>query len=271
MNPSVNPMSFFPAFCGEPCGSRSVQAEQTRVGSVSQQQSTELTITTDEGDTVTLNLASAMETNAGIYRSGSYEDGRAAYSQTAFFESSSSQSMAIEINGDLSEEELEDIREAVKTIGGMIDDFLSGDLQEMAKDGQLLKELDTISSLDAAFSYERQALYAEQDKVEISDVAPERNRRAHHHRRGRGRLQGLMNRIDRLTDNMAEQVKGFRGRRHHLAKSVRDLFGSYRRGEMAHAPKDQLGQGVIQTMQSSFVQKIQTLTESSNFNLAYTA
>lgn len=262
-------MSFSPVACGEPCCCRSFQAEQIKAGSVSQKQSTALTLTTDEGDTVTLNLASAVETNAGLYHSGSYDDGRAVYSQTAFFKSSSSQSMAIEINGDLNEEELKDIREAVKTIGGMIDDFLFGDLQEMARDGQLLKELDTISSLDAAFSYERQALYAEQEKVEISNSAPERNRPAH--RRGHGRLERLMHRIDQLTDNMAEQVRGFRGRRHYLARSLRDLFGSYRRGEMAHAPSDQLGQDVIQTMQSSFVKKIQTLTESASFNLTYTA
>ena len=34
---------------------------------------------------------------------------------------------------------------------------------------------------------------------------------------------------------------------------------------------DRLGQDVIQTMQSSFEQKIQTVTESASFNLTYTA
>ncbi len=141
MNPIANQSSFAPFSFGAFAGGRSFQAEQTRAGSLSQTQNTELTITTDEGDIVTLSLASAMEANAGIYRNSSFEEGRSASSQTAFFEFSSSRSMEIEINGELNEEELEDIREAVKAIGGMIDDFLSGDLQEMAEDEVILDDV----------------------------------------------------------------------------------------------------------------------------------
>lgn len=269
MNPIANQELFSPFSYGAFVGGRSFQGEQASVGSLSLEHSTDLTITTDEGDTVTLSLASAMETNAGIYRSTSYQDGWAASSQTAFFEFSSSRNMGIEVNGDLNEDELEDIREAMKAIGAMIDDFLSGDLQEMAKDGELLKNLGTISSLEAAFSYERQVLYGEQEKVQLSSAAPEKG--DHSHRRGHGRLQRLLNRIDRLTDDMADQIKGFRGHRKRLARSVEDLFGRYRNGEVVSAPRDELGRAVIQTMQSAFVQKIQTLSESTSFNFTYTA
>ena len=263
MNPIANQQPFAPFSRGAFAGGRSVQVEQTLVGSVSTEQSTDLTITTDEGDTVTISLASAMETNAGIYRSRSYEDGRAASSQTAFFEFSGSRNMAVEVDGNLNEAELEDIREAVSAIGSMIDDFVSGDLKEMAKDGELLKELDTISSLEAAFSYERQVLYGEQEDVEISTSEPGKGRH--------GRLKRLIDRIDRMTDDMAEQVKGFRGRRKQLAMAVEDLFGRYRSGEADSAPAEELGRDVIRTMQSAFVQKIQTLNESASFNLTYAA
>ena len=269
MNPIANQESFSPFSHGAVAGGRSYQAEQTNAGSMSLEHSTDLTITTDEGDRVTLSLASSTQTHAGIYRSDSYEGGWAASSQRAFFEFSSSQNMAIEVNGDLNEEELEDIREAMNAIGAMIDDFLSGDLQEMARDGQLLKELDSISSLEAAFSYERQVLYGEQEMVQISRAAPEKG--GHAHRRGHGRLQGLMNRIDRLTDDMADQVKEFRGHRKRISRSAKDLFGQFRSGKATSAANDELGREVLQTMQSSFVQKIQTLTESTSINLSYTA
>ena len=269
MNPIANQESFAPFSRETFAGGKSYQAEQTRAGSVSLNRSTDLTITTDEGDTVTLSMASAVEANAGIYRSDSYENGWAASSQTAFFEFSSSQNIAIEVTGDLNESELEDIREAVKAIGSMIDDFLSGDLQEMAKDGELLKELDTISSLDAAFSQERQVVYAEQDTVQISGMATEKG--DHSHRRGHGGLQRLMKRIDRLTDEMTDKVRAFHGHRKQLARSVEDLFGRYRKGEVDSAPIDKMGQDVVQTMQTAFVQKIQTLSESASFNLTYAA
>jgi hypothetical protein len=269
MNPIANQESFAPFSRETFAGGRSYQAEQTRAGSVSLNQSTDLTITTDEGDTVTLSMASAVEVNAGIYRSDSYEDGWAASSQTVFFEFSSSQNIAVEVTGDLNESELEDIREAVKAIGSMIDDFLSGDLREMAKDGELLTELDTISSLEAAFSRESQVVYAEQEKVQISGMASKKG--DHSHRRGHGGLQRLMKHIDRLTDDMTEEVRGFRGHRKQLARSVEDLFGRYRNGEVDSAPIDKMGQDVVQTMQTAFVQKIQTLSESASFNLTYTA
>ena len=56
-----------------------------------------------------------------------------------------------------------------------------------------------------------------------------------------------------------------------LAGSVKDLFGRYRNGEVDSAPTDKMGQDVVQTMQTAFVQKIQTLSESAGFNLTYTA
>ncbi len=271
MNPIAHQESLAPFSHGAFAGGRSNQAELTRAGSVSLNRSTDLTITTAEGDTVTLGLASTMAINAGIYRSSSHEGGWPAYSQTAFFEFSSSQNMVIEVNGDLNPEELEDIRMAVKAIGAMIDGFLSGDLQEMAKDGELLKELDTISSLEAAFSYERQVLYGEQEKVQISGPASEKGSHAPSHHRGHGRLQRLIDRIDRLTDDMADQVKDYRGRRERLTRSVEALFGRYGSGEANLAPRDPLGRDVIQTMQSAFVQKIQMLSESASFNFTYTA
>jgi len=269
MNPIANHSpctSFQPGYF--PAQTR-FMAEQTRAGSIFESKNTDLTITTDEGDTVTLSLASAMAFNAGVHRSESYADGRAEASRTAFFEFSSSRSLSVAIDGDLSAEEREDIREAVQVIGGMIDDFLSGDLQEMAADGQLLKELDTIASLDAAFFYERQVTYGEQEKVEIRRSEQETGRPGR--RRGNRRLQGLMNRIDQVTDDMTEQVRGFRGRRKHLGRSLRDLFNRYHNGNMANAPEDRLGREAVQTMQSAFVQKLHTLTESGRFNLTYRA
>jgi hypothetical protein len=175
--------------------------------------------------------------------------------------------MAIEVAGDLNEVELEDIRKAVKAIGSMIDDFLAGDLKEMAKGGELLKELDTIASLDAAFSYERQVRYGQQEKVQISGMAPEKG----DHRPSHRRVQRLMNRIDRLTDDMTDMVRRFRGHRNRLGSSIKDLFGQYRNGEVDSAPTDKVGRDVVQTMQTAFVQKIQTLSESASFNLTYAA
>ncbi len=269
----MNPIAHHPSFTSFPrgyfTGGTNLQAEQTRAGSISQRQTTDLTMTTDEGDTVTLSLASAMEANAGVFRRLSIENGTVQSSRTAFFEFSGSQQLSIEIDGDLNAEELEDIREAVAVIGNMIEDFLSGDLREMAAEGASLTDLDSIASLNAAFSYERQVLYGEQEKVEISRIVPQNSPRGH--RRGHGQLRRLLNRIDRLTDDMTDQVRGFGGRRDRLARSVDDLLRRYGSGEMNHAPEDAWSRSAIQTTQSMFAQKIDMLSESSAFDLVYSA
>ena len=165
MNPIALQDSFAPASYGAFPADSSYQAEQTRAGSLSQKQGAELTITTDEGDTVTLSMASAVDATAGIYRSDTYGPGTAASTRTAFFEASSSRTLNLEINGDLNAAELEDIREAVAAIGSMIEEFLAGNVQAMADDAQVLKELESIASVDAAFAYERQVVYGEADSV----------------------------------------------------------------------------------------------------------
>jgi hypothetical protein len=179
--------------------------------------------------------------------------------------------MAIEVRGDLNEAELEDIREAVKTIGSMIDDFLAGDLKEMAKGGELFKELDTLSNLEAAFSYQRQVRYGQQEKVQISEMAPDRREHVHRQRGGHGRLQRLIDRIDRLTDEMTEKVMGSRGQRNRLVASIKDLFGRYRNSEEDAAPTDKLERDVIKTVETEFTNKIQMVSESASLNLTYTA
>ncbi len=269
MNPIATCSSYFPFAHGRCREGTGVLTEQTRAGFLSQTQNTDLTLTTDEGDTVTLSLASAMEVNAGVHRSASVADGQAEASQTAFFDVSTSRSLSIAIDGELSAEEREDIRGALQVIGGLIDGFLSGDVQAIAADKDLLAELDTIARLDATVSYERNVMYGEQEKVEIrqSETDPLKPGR----RRGHRRLQRLMDRMDRVTDDMMEQVKRVRGRRRRLGRSVVDLFNRYRHGDAVHAPQDRFGQEVLRTMQSTFVQKLQMLTESAGFTLSYSA
>ncbi len=64
------------------------------------------------------------------------------------------------------------------------------------------------------------------------------------------RLHRLINRIDRLTDDMTDKVTGFRGNRNRLATSVKDLLGRYRKGEVESAPTDKWGRDVIQILQA---------------------
>lgn len=270
MNPISSQQSFFPYSQGAFAGSRSMQAEQTRAGSLSLETATDLTITTAEGDTVTLNLASAMAASVGVYSSEQMADGTRTSTRTVAFDYANRQSMSITVDGELSEEELADIREAVNAIGGMVEDFLAGDLSAMAADGELFKELDTIASLEAAFSYERQVTYGERERVTLStESRGERPGRRRGH--GHGRLHNLMHHIDRLTDKMADRAAEFGERRDHVARSVAGWLRRHGNGPTNDTPADRLNREVVQTVASVFEQKMTTRTESADFVFVYSA
>lgn len=262
MNPIFNSESVAPFSTGPYSTSGNVQRQQTVVGSASLSQHTTVTLTTDEGDSVTLNLASFMETHAGIYQRTLEQDDRQAFSQTAFFQSSHQEEMTIEVNGDLNADEMEDIRAALHTIGTMIDDFLNGDLNEMAKDGKLLEELDTIDSLEASFSYDLQAMVATEDSVVIDDTR---------HQTPPGRLQALMRHIDHLSDDMAQVVKDFDGRQDRLAASVAALLNSRQNENPADPAMERLTDHVLQTTRSAFVQKMEAVNIAGGFDLRVSA
>lgn len=253
MNPIAQQQSFVPFQRDDVAGGKSFQAEQTRAGALSMSQSTAITLTTEEGDKVTLNLSTATETKAGTYRSLAYGGGRASASQAGFFEQSSGQQMSVEIEGDINDEEMAEIKEAVKVIGGMMDDFLNGDLESMAREAQALKGLDTIDSLEAAFSYERQVMYGQEDALALQTEGPAgagRGRRAQPH------LQGLMQRMDRLTDDMAEQVKRFDGPQRALIQSVDALLNRFHDEASGPVDGNELALDAIKTIQTAFLEKV---------------
>ena len=270
MNPIINPQSYAPCCPGAFTDGRSLQVETTRAGSLSLNQQAAVSIATREGDTVTINLASLTTADAGIQRSVVNEDGTRSTTQTAFLSLSDSRSLDISVTGDLNAREKEEILAALTAIGGMIEDFLSGDPAAAGEDAQGIGELETIASLDVAFSVERQVVYAEQERVTISDAALS-NQGDHVRPRGHGRGRRLMQRIDRLTNDMTDTVARFGGRKRQLANAVQSMLGRYRdagRDNNTFAP---LRTDALATVQTVFTQKIDALFESSDFSFSYSA
>lgn len=80
-----------------------------------------------------------------------------------------------------------------------------------------------------------------------------------------------MNRIDHLTDDMAKRIDGFGNRRRQMTDSVNALLNRYAGGNVAGAPTDDLSRSAVQTVQSVFLQKMETRTESGEFTFSYSA
>jgi hypothetical protein len=129
----------------------------------------DITIITDDGDTVTISaensLKSSYSTYSGLLRSGSASVKAAGYD----YSSELSNSLSLSVEGQLDSEEYKDILKAVKTIESLIEKPFTGSMDDLAKLAKEFGGLDTLSSLDASIKVEESMSY-EQVQAKVSEV-----------------------------------------------------------------------------------------------------
>ena len=140
--------------------------------SASIEKSTEITLMTAEGDRVTLSSRSLMEATYSTYNYLGQSDG-----QTVSYESEEasffvSHEVSIKIEGDLSRQELRDIKKALKNLEKLFKDLMAGDLEHAAKRAFKIAKLDSISSLDASLQI-REYLSIEQFSQTTAATSPQ--------------------------------------------------------------------------------------------------
>jgi hypothetical protein len=126
-----------------------VQSSSKTDVSISRQNSAEITITTTDGDTVTLNTSSLFEASFTSYnQSGETSDGSYNLSaSSASFKASREFSLSVE--GELDKEELRDISKAIRQVNKTMRDLFSGDMEQALKRAAKLYNLDSISGIEA--------------------------------------------------------------------------------------------------------------------------
>ncbi len=126
-----------------------------------------LTIQTREGDMVTLSTSQYSELEAYEYSSQgvvSNEDGYAAASYNVREVTlSSGETFKFTVEGDLNEEELEDIESIITGVDGIIGEMMEGDLQDAVSQAMSMGYYDSISSYEADITVQYgYAMYSEE-------------------------------------------------------------------------------------------------------------
>ncbi len=148
----------------------------TRIAA-SSQRSKEITLFTEEGDKVTISSAEQRQMGYSTYEAMSFralfgtEENPAVVGdqlvrlQGERVEFETSGSLVISVEGDLNERELKDIKEALKIIDKLMRHVLTrGDISESIDKVLRLGSLDSISSIEANYQYER-TMFIERDVV----------------------------------------------------------------------------------------------------------
>jgi len=136
-----------------PDSSASIQATQVKV---SQSQTTDITIVTAEGDTVTLSSSKSAELSCATYNAQGKVGDSLGRSSGMSAELHRTSAFSITVDGDLNKEELKDIRSAIRTIQKVAKDVQKGHDEKAAARTAKLANLGQIGSIDADLEFSRE-------------------------------------------------------------------------------------------------------------------
>jgi hypothetical protein len=129
-------------------------AQFTRV-TTSQQESSDITILTAEGDRVTISADSQLSIDCATYSGLVRSNGLLGSVKTNELVIDSNRDLYISVEGDLSRQELEDIKKAIKSVDKIMGQVLSGNMEKAVAMTNKLGSLDSISSLEASMELEK--------------------------------------------------------------------------------------------------------------------
>ncbi len=208
-----------------------------------------LTIKTKEGDLVTLTSGSYSQFDAYSYNSKGIvqnEQGTAVVKQNyREVTLTSGESFSFSVQGDLNEEELEDIEAIVKGIDEVISEMTAGDMEEAVATAMSMGGYDTVSAYSADISYAKS--YTAQTRVEAqtqnfetlpeNDASPEQETPIpalepfpENSRPWKKKNFSLKN-IDKFVEKMAEKLENQEEKLAGPAKDPIDKLFDHHRGK----------------------------------------
>ena len=228
-----------PDFYAQFFSGRSV--ETTEIAARSQAQK-DITIYTDEGDKVTLAFESEDELLYANIQGHAYQAQKVGMQNAAAVQLQSvmvaqqsialerEQSFTVTVEGDLSDQELEDIKTALQKIDSLMTDILyAGDFSEAAETTSELRGLESLAGIEATYQYATdiavQQTEVQENALAASKESPAFHRRGHGHRRMPA---------SRFVDDLVKIIKDAGIKPRMFLRPLKGLFKDYS-GHSGHA------------------------------------
>jgi hypothetical protein len=170
-------VSFFPDFSNlaqfanlfSSAGGRSSQS-LSKV-EVNTQTQTGLSIVTAEGDKVTLSTSASFQGIGVTYNVRGVAEGQAISLRSDVLEGAFLSQKQITIEGDLNEQEIQDIKKIVNQVNGLRQDVVSGDLNAIVANGQQISATGTIARVDLHIQHS-ESILVEQTSLRHNQECP---------------------------------------------------------------------------------------------------
>ncbi|MDT7041022.1 hypothetical protein [Candidatus Nitronereus thalassa] len=150
LTPEYSSLTRFANLFSQP-GGRSAQTFSK--ADVQSQTQTGLSIVTAEGDRVTLSTNASFQGTGVKYNARGIAEGQAISLRSNVLEGQTTSQKQITIEGDLNEQEIEDIKKIVNQVNGLRQDVISGDLNAVLANGQKFSTTESIASVELNIQY----------------------------------------------------------------------------------------------------------------------
>ena len=178
---------------------------------------TSLNFVTAEGDRVSLSTGSAITASLGTYTFQGLAEGQAVTLQSQQFNTSARSDFNLVIEGDLNEQEREDIKAFIKTAQDLLQELKTGDVEDVAEASLSLGELDSLASASLFFQQDTAvSLEARSTQLAIQGESPSQNARERGINSGPGNRQT----IEKLFDKIQKAQEQFQIDPEHLSKRI---------------------------------------------------
>jgi ribosomal protein S13 len=151
--PSFQPYTGTPNRARSESSPANVSYERSIVASAQSHTDAALSITTDEGDSVTISFAQDSNATYGSLVRGQRGPNGSSQTSVRYASLETSSQFEIQVQGDLSEQEMKDIQDLVKRVGQALRSFVKGDVEKAASKLSKAGDLGSLSGFQVEMNH----------------------------------------------------------------------------------------------------------------------
>lgn len=245
------------------------QMQNTRF-QASRQESQDITLTTREGDTVTISSLTQLQAQ---YLSFDYAKGiknqsdgqttnQSASVMANTLEAVAKNSFQIKIEGDLNEEEKADMEKILGKLDEIMNDLVSGDIDSIMKEAMgILDGTQTISGLDATLEFHQQISLEQQtlNRITPQGPPPGENRPPMPPPPGQLKdgLQALSSLVAKITDQMTELISSSNIDTSKWKEPLQQMFSGIMEQLSADQPGNELKSELVKQIETQLAENLE--------------
>ncbi len=246
------------------------------------QNSKNITINTSEGDVVTISSSEEFHTGYYSYQDVASGSGNISLQENRQLEISTAKSFSLSVEGDLSKQEIKDIKKSLKLVNKILSGYQSGDIKKVLKNVSKIGNLDTIANLEAAMlqvssiSYEHQstagtayptsgeiepdtpvvATDGSQTSVNQGNIISENEYSEQEVKDTYDSSPDIKEGVNTVADNMVDVLKNSHVKADKLAKSVQKFFSKLLQNFSRGGFNNALTMNISKMIKNDFYKKI---------------